>query len=330
MATLDAKNLTLADHAKRLDPTGKVSKIVEMLGQANPMIDDMTFVEGNLTAGHRTTIRTGLPTVYWRKINQGTPSSKSTTAQVDEGCAMLEARSQVDVKLAALAGDLAAFRLSEASPFVEAMSQEASQTLIYGNTALAMEEFTGLSTRYSSLSATNGRNILSGSGSGSDNSSIWLIGWGDNTVHGIFPKGTKAGIQHKDLGEQDAFDASNNRFRAFMDLWNWDMGVVVKDWRYAVRIANLDVSNLGAKSSAADLIELMIKAIHRFPMLNGIKPVFYTSRSVMQALDIQKRDDVISGGGLVYDNVDGKPVNSFRGIPVKICDSILETETAVS
>lgn len=330
MAAIGSSSLTLADHAKRLDPDGKVGKIVEMLNVANPMLEDASFIEGNLVTGHRTNIRTGLPSVYWRRINQGVASSKSTTAQVDEGCAMLEARSQVDVELANLAGDLGAFRLSESAPFVEAMGQEASQTLIYGNSSTAPEEFTGLATRYSSLSAQNAQNIISASGSGSDNTSIWLIGWGENAVHGIFPKGSKAGLEHRDLGIDDAFDANNNRFEAYMDIWKMKVGLVVRDWRYAVRICNIDVSNLVAKSSAADLTDVMTKAIHRFPSMSGIRPVFYAGRSVVQMLDIQRRDDVTAGGQLTYQNVDGKIVSSFRGIPVKICDSILETESAVA
>jgi hypothetical protein len=331
MAAVGGSVLTLADHAKRLDPSGKVGKIVELLTVANPMIADASFIEGNLVTGHRTNIRTGLPTVYWRMINAGVPSSKSTTAQVDEACGMLEARSQVDKDLANLAGDLAAFRLSEAKPFVEAMSQEAASTLIYGNSAINPEEITGLAPRYSTISgATNAQNIITGGGAGSDNSSIWLVCWGEDTVHGIFPKGSQAGLVHEDIGLADAFDASNNRFRAYLDMWQMKIGLVLKDWRYVVRIPNIDVSNLVAKSSAADLIELMIKATHRIPDLSKGKPVFYASRSVLQMLDIQKRDDVISGGQLTYEQADGKPVMSFRGIPVKLCDAILETEATVS
>jgi hypothetical protein len=330
MSTLGTNNLTLADHAKRMDPSGRISQVVEMLNVANPMIEDASFIEGNLKTGHRTTIRTGLPTVYWRLLNRGTPSSKSHTAQVDEACGMLEARSQVDEKLAKLANDLAAFRLSEARPFAESMSQEAASKLIYGNSATDPEQITGLANRYSSLSATNGRNIINGGGSGSDNSSIWLICWGAETVHGIFPQGSMAGLVHTDLGIQDAFDASNNRFRAYMDLWQWDLGLVVKDWRYAVRVANIDISNLVGETSAADVAKLMVKATHRVVSWASVRPVFYVSRSVHEMLDVQRRDDVKSGGQLSYSEVDGKPVTSFRGIPVKTCDAILETEATVS
>lgn len=330
MATLGATKPTLADWAKRLDPTGKTAKIVELLGQSNEILKDMQWVEGNLPTGHRLTVRTGLPTVYWRLLNTGVPSSKSTTAQVDEMCGNLEARSEVDVDLAALNGNTSDFRLSESTAFLEAMNQEMAGTLFYGNSGTAPEEFTGLSVRYSSLSAANAQNIVVGGGSGADNASVWLVGWGQDKVTGIFPKGMAAGLKHEDLGIGDAFDGSNNRYRAYMDRWVWKCGVAVKDWRYAVRIPNIDISNLVAKSSAADLIELMIKAIHRIPMLDACTPVFYMNRTCFQMLDIQKRDDVISGGGLKYENVDGVPVMTFRGIPVRKCDQLLENEALVS
>lgn len=330
MATIGANKLTLADWAKRKDPTGKTASIVELLGQSNEVLSDMTWTEGNLETGSRITVRTGLPTVYWRLLNTGVPSSKSTTAQVDEMCGNLEARSEVDVDLAKLNGNTAEFRTSEASAFVEAMNQEMVGTLFYGNSGTSPEEFTGLANRYSSLSAGNAQNILSGSGSGSDNASVWLIGWGQDKVTGLFPKSSMAGLEHKDLGEGDAFDASNNRFRAYMDLWKWKCGLAVKDWRYAVRIANIDISNLVAKSSAADLIELMIKATHRIPNLNACTPAFYMNRTCFQMLDIQRRDDMISGGGLVYKEVDGKIIPTFREIPVRKVDQLLETEAQVS
>ena len=333
MAGLNANALTLADWAKRVDPDGKVPSIVELLSQSNEVLMDMQWLEGNLPTGHRTTVRTGLPTVAWKLLNQGTQPSKSTTAQIDESCGVLEAWSEIDKDLALLNGNTAAFRLSEAQAFIESMNIEMAQTLFYGNSGLAPEEFNGLSVRYSSLSAANGQNIISGSGAGSDNSSVWLINWGPQTVHGIFPKGSKAGLMHEDLGEvtvETSAGIAGTRMRAFQDHWQWKCGIALKDWRHAVRIPNIDISNLVSKSSSADLIELMIKAIHRIPSLAMGKPVFYMNRSVKQMLDIQRRDDVISGGGLMYNEVDGKLVPSFRGIPIRTCDALVETEAVVS
>ena len=333
MSTLSANVLTLADWAKRLDPDGKVPSIVELLSQTNDILTDMLFMEGNLPTGHRLTVRTGLPTVAWRLLNQGVQPSKSTTAQVDEQAGMLEAWSEVDKDLAELNGNENAFRLSEAQAFIEAMNQEMAATLFYGNSGTAPEEFTGLAIRYSSLSADNAQNIVDGGGTGSDNSSIWLVVWGAQSAFGLFPKDSKAGLIHEDMGlvtVETTAGIAGTRMRAYQDRWQWKTGLAVKDWRYVVRIPNIDISNLVGKSSAADLVELMIKAVHRVPNIRMGKPVFYINRSCFQMLDIQRRDDVISGGGLVYQNVDGIAQPTFRGIPVRICDALTEAEAQVT
>lgn len=332
MAQLTANVPTLIDVAKRLDPDGKIADIAEMLTQTNEILADMPWLEGNLPTGHRTTVRTGLPSVAWRLLNGGVTPSKSTTAQIDEQCGMLEAYSEVDVELARLNGNDAAFRLSEAQAFLESMNQEMAQTLFYGNSGSAPEEFTGLAARYSSLSANNAQNIVTGGGSGSDNTSIWLINWGRNTVHGIYPKGSTAGLSHKDLGEvtvENANGIGGARMQAFRDHWQWKCGIALRDWRYAVRIANIDVSNLVAESSAADLIKLMIKAMHRIPAMGMGKPVFYMNRTAYQMLDIQAQNKATYTLQTGNDAA-GNPMISFRGIPIRKCDQILETEATVS
>lgn len=333
MAAIGSNVLTLRDFAARLDPDGKVPAIVEMLSQTNEILHDMLWKEGNLPTGERTTVRTGLPSAFWRLLNQGIQPSKSTTAQIDEACGMLEAWSEVDVKLASLNGNTAAFRLSEAQAFIEAMNQEMASTLFYGNSSIDPEEFNGLAARYSSLSAANAQNIVSGGGSGSDQTSIYLVVWGANTIHGIFPKGSKAGLEHKDLGEETVETTAGiagSRMRAFRDQFTWSCGVALKDWRYVVRAPNIDMGALSSNTSPPDIINIMIKMMHRVHNLRMGKACFYMNRSVAQYLDLQRRDDVISGGGLSYKDVDGKIEYSFRGVPVRIVDALLETESVVS
>lgn len=333
MSVLGSNVLTLADWAKRLDPDGKVPDIVELLEQENEVLHDMLWMEGNLPTGHRTTVRTGLPTVAWRLLNQGVQPSKSTTAQIDEACGKLEAWSEVDCALAKLNGNTAEFRLSEGAAFIEAMNQEMASTLFYGNSSVAPEEFTGLAARYSDSTADNGQNIVKGGGAGADNSSIWLICWGARSIHGIFPKGSTAGLAHYDHGEETVETTAGiagNRMRAYRDQWVWDCGIALKDWRYVVRIPNIDISNLVAKSSAADLTELMTKATYRIKSLRAGKCAWYMNRTCLQMLDIQRRDDVKAGGGLVYKDVDGKNVPTFRNIPIRLCDALTESEAAVS
>jgi hypothetical protein len=339
MAVLGTKNPTLLDVAKSLDPSGATADVIELLSQTNEILLDAVWAEGNLPTGHRTTVRTGLPTVVWRKLYGGVPPSKSTRAQVDEATGMLEARNEIDVDVANLNGNTAAFRLSEASSFLEAMNETMASTLFYGDVSVNPERFTGLATRYGTISgAGNANNIIDCGGTGSNNCSIWLMNWGDQTVTGIFPKGSKAGVFHEDLGTIDAFDASNNRFRAVADRWQWKCGIALKDWRYVVRAANINVSDLTTIATAptfpgvngtspVDLIQTMIRMTARIPRQGMGRPVFYVNRTVGEMLRVQALNK--SQNALSVSEAQGQITTSFLGIPIRIVDALLSTETRV-
>lgn len=338
MATLASTVLTLVDWAKRLDPDGKVAYIVEVLSERNEILTNMLFKEGNLPTGEQTTIRTGLPTVYYRLINQGVAKSKSSTAQVTENAAILEARSEVDKDEAELNGNVGAYRLSEAEAFLEAMSQQMATTLFYG-TAANPEEFVGLAARYDDLSANNATNILDAGGTGSDNTSIWLVDWGPQKCFGVFPKGSKAGLMHEDLGLGDAFDSNDNRFRAYMDRYQWKNGLVIKDWRSVVRVANVDVSDLVAQTGtqettdATAIIKMMARAIDRLMEPPGANTSFYVNRTVASHLRVVALDKSASAVTIEPAiNQFGKTIYELRflGVPVRICDAITETESQVT
>ena len=338
MATLATTNLTLADWAKRTDPNGSVPIVAELLSQTNEILQDAVFKEGNLPTGERVVIRTGLPTVYWRALNQGIPSSKSTTAQVDEACGMLEARSEVDKDLAMLNGNTAQFRLSEDTAFLESMNQTQATTLFYGNPSTEPKSFLGLAGRYSTTTGTIGANVLSAGGSGSDNTSVFLVCWGDNTVYCPFPKGSKAGLIHEDLGEQTVYDSSN-RMQAYATRYQWKNGLVVKDWRYVVRICNIDVSDLigqattQTQAASTNIIKLMARAMYRIPNMSMGRCAFYMNRTVhsgmaLAAMDRSQYVLKINEGLTQF----GQPHSwlSFLGVPLRKVDSLLNTEAVVS
>lgn len=348
MATLPTTSgaVTLTDWAKTRDPDGSTATVIELLNQTNEVLQDMLWIEGNLPTGNRTTVRTGLPAPTWRKLYQGVQPTKSVRAQVDDACGMLEARNEVDIKLANLQGDAQSFRLSEAQAEIEGMNQALCQTLFYGDQSVNPERFTGLAPRYSQKSAPNGQNIVDGGGTGTDNTSVWLVLWGQNTVTGIYPKGSKAGLAHKDLGEIDAFDSQTPpaRYRAFADLWNWDCGLTVRDWRYAVRIANIDVSDLvgqtGTQAATAStaLMKLMVQAMARIPMMGMGKAVFYANRTVKEFLGIAALDKsqnavavqpALNQFGTISPGSVGNGTTLFLGVPVRTVDQLLATEARV-
>jgi hypothetical protein len=320
------------DVAKRLDPDGKIDTIVEILAETNEILEDMVWMEGNLPTGHRTTIRSGLPAPTWRKLYGGVQPTKSRTVQVTDTCGMLEAYAEVDKALADLNGNTGAFRLSEDRAHIEGMNQEFASSLFYASEATAPEEITGFAPRYNSLSAENAQNIIQNpSIEGSDNATVWLICWGENTVHGIYPKGSMGGLQMTDKGQVtiENVDSSGGRMEAYRTHYRWDCGLSVRDWRYVVRIQYDQEDLKGDAASGPKLIDLMTQALDVPPSLTMGRPAFYMNRRARSFLRRQMLEK-IAGSTLTMDQIGGKQVLSFAGIPVRRCDALLNTETAVA
>lgn len=330
MAELADTHPTMADMAKRLDPDGSVADIIEMLNETNEILTDMVTVEGNLPTGHRTTVRTGLPAPTWRKLYGGVQPTKSTTRQVTDNCGMLEAYAEVDKAQADLNGNTAKFRLSEDRAHIEGISQEMAETLFYGNEGTEPEAFTGLAPRFNSLSAENADNIVNAGGSGSDNTSIWLVVWGERTCHGIFPKGSKVGLQQTDKGQVtiENIDGNGGRMEAYRTHYRWDLGATLRDWRYVARIPNIDVSDLGTLANTKNLITWMIQASERIPSFGAGRPVWYVNRTIREKLRLGIQEKIANN--LSWESVAGKRVMMFDEIPVRRVDALLNTEAAVS
>lgn len=336
MTTKSANNPTLADLAKVTDPNGAIADVIEVLNETNEILMDMTWVEGNLTTGNRTTVRTGIPRPTWRKMYGGVSPTKGRTAQIDDTCGMMEAYSEVDKALADMApSGAAAFRATEDRAHIEGMNQEMAETLFYGDETLAPEEFTGLAPRYSDTSAENGVNIIDGEGSGSDNASVWIICWSPITVHGIIPKGSKAGLQQRDLGETTIEDASNGsnsgRMQAYRTHYRWDCGLTLRDWRYVVRIANIDRSELtkDASGSSADLNDLLHDGIQQIPNTSMGRTVIYMDKQILSYLRKQSAN-AVSSSTLTTDMLGGTMQTSWSGYPIRRVDALRGDEAAVA
>lgn len=334
MSTLSIAYPTLLDVAKATDPNGSIADVAEILNETNEVLDDMVMKEGNLATGHRGSIRGGLPAPTWRKLYGGVVPSKSRYAQVTDACGMLEDYAEVDKALANLNGNTAAFRMLEDKGHIEGMSKEMASTLFYGSESTTPEEFTGFGPRFNDQAAENGSNILTDAATpdGSDNTSLWLVVWGDN-VHGIYPKGSKGGLSMTDLGEVTAGDATNGYYQAYRTHYKWDLGLHVKDWRYVVRI-NIDQEDLVKNAaSGPDLLDLMAQACELVPNINAGRPVFYCNRTVRGFLRRQimnkTTNSTLSIEQITRPNGALVRVPMFDGIPVRRCDAITNAETGI-
>jgi hypothetical protein len=322
----------------------------------------MSMMEGNTQTGHVTTIRTGLPAIAWRSINVGIQPSKSTTKQLTVAAGMLEGMGKVDEKLVELASDGQAFRLSEVSPFMESFSQTLSTTLFYGDTRVNPDRFTGLSAYYSFLNAAyqanpdallnpsatlpdSGRNVFDasintqgqtfGDPSQSKNCSLWLLCWGEQSIHGFFPKGGSAGIKHEDKGKWLVDDGRGlgASYWAWVDQYRAELGLVVRDWRQGVRICNIDTVALASAGDDVDLsaniFKNAIQAVNYLQFPEGGKVCWYANRFLKTYLEVKamnKANNFISFETLA----DGRKVTKLMGYPIRRVDALLNTEAQVS
>lgn len=336
MAALSALLPTYLDFASREDTDGKISGIIELVSRTNQILQDATPIEGNLQTGHKTTIRTGLPTCTWRLLNYGVQPSKSITAQVVDTCGMLEAYAEVDKALADLNGNTSAWRLSEDSAFLESMSQAMATALIYGDQMANPEQFTGLMPRYPLFRnvvldpAHSSYNCLNNAGAtAAVETSIYLVVWGPNTVHTIYPKGSAAGFVHEDLGRVTLTDSATpaGRFEGYRTHYKWDIGLTVRDWHYVVRICNIDSGTITA--GVQTVVDNMIRAYYAVPNIQAGNACWYMNNLVLWSMVLQAR--ATPNMMLTWEDWSGKgKIPYFMGIPIRRVDAILNTEALVT
>lgn len=333
MATLTNLSLDMLDIAKRCEDK-KVATVIELLHQENMILQDALAMECNSGKEHIHTIRTGLPAVTWGRLYKGIAQSKSLTQQVTDTTGFLEGRSPVDTRLLEMnPGKQAQIRMQEGMAFIEAMSQEMASGIFYHDTATTPEKFKGLGARYGvSGGGGAGNQIVKAGGSGSDNTSIWFVTWGDRYTHLLYPEGTSAGVSRQDRGVQQELDENGDKYYVEEEEFRWHIGVAVKDWRYNARIANIDVSDMQAGS--VDLYKYMRQAYYKLQstFVPGGRQAIYCNRDVMEVLD------ALATNGGSWDNfvrlqtreIEGRMVTTYRGIPIRVTDAILNTESAVA
>lgn len=335
MSIFGAGVLTLADLNSRLKE-GKMipeSEIVEVLNQRNDVLDDILFKEGNLTTGHKFKVRTELPEPIWRKLYQGIPNSKSKVKTVTETCGMLTAKSSVDVAEVKLSDDPQEYRRNEDKAFIEGFGQKVARSLFYEDQKIHPEAITGLTPRFNSLSGEKFEQVIPAGGASTDNASIWLVGWGENGAFCIFPKGSKGGLEQEDLGKQQVPDADGNTYSAYQTEFRWNLGLAVRNYKNIVRIANIDMSDLKTAGSANDtsakIENLMIEALDQIQTPSSVKLAFYMPKKIKTMLTIRvlnKANTFLK----VEDYMNRQNVLKFMGVPIRIVDQLVETESVVA
>lgn len=328
---------TLLDVARLSGPDGAPAKVAEVLTQWNEILDDIPWVEGNLPTGHKSVLRANLPVPTYRLLNQGVVPVKSTGNQIVDDVAQMVAYAEVDKTLVNLSSNPQAFRFGQDKAIIQGMGQSLASTLIYGDSSTTPEKFNGLASRYYSVagSATSGQ-IIDALGTGTDNTSIWLVGWNEESIFGIYPKGSTGGLQQKDLGQVTLLDANGGRYEGYRSYYEWNCGISVPDYRFVVRICNIDVSDLRTAGDGTDtssnLFKYMSMALDLLPPVGNFRPVFYMNNTVKSMLRVKlisksnlwlSLDDMKGASGIM------RPTLAFQGVPCRRIDAITNTEARI-
>lgn len=351
MAVITSNVMTLADIASSLDPDGKPARVINLLSQSNPVVARMPYMEGNLPTGHKTTALVSQPTLQSRSFNQGVASQVSKRTQVTEVCGMYEGVSEIDARLADIGGNPDAMRMGEDRAMAQGLGQGFATKMFYGDPASDPNDFKGLAVRYGTTSTAYGaqaKNVLDGGGTGANNASIWLVTWGENTTMGIYPKGTQAGLRHEDKGKIIKWSLNNGAetsYEVYQSRWYWDAGLAVQDWRYNVRIANIDTTKVGANTASFDLLEALDYSLRLLPTIGGsaslnaapTDPAYaigggrteiYMNRTLATALASQARYS--RNMYLTKGQFGAGSILAYQDVPIVVTDALLNTEAQVT
>jgi hypothetical protein len=311
--------------------------IIEVLSQLEPFYADANVMKANKGSSHMVSMRTGLPSVTWGALYQGIPQSKSGYTSVEDTTGFLEGLDAIDTRLVDLEPENSAkLRAMESLGFMESFSQMIGSAIWYSNVAVSPKQFHGLFARYNTLANAN---VIDGGGVGSDNTSIAFVTHGDAQTSIIVPKSVPAGLQTEDMGKQRVLDGNMNPYYVLERIFRQHIGLTVKDWRYNARIANIDVSDVTA--GTVSLNKLMSKAYYQLQGRRAYKmekqgeaspgrTVIYMNRQMMQALDAEASNATLNSALRIGRmELEGQEVNTWRGLPIRETDSLLNTETRV-
>ena len=343
MATIGNSFRGIIDHYASTNRNGDVIPAIEALHRLNPLMQDAHVIDCNDGSGHISRIRTGLGDVAWGQLYKGIIQSKGTSMQVRDTTGFVERLATIDVRYLEKVKNPAAERADEANVALEAIAQDVQVNFFYADTATTPERFKGVAARYNAIAngGAAASQIIDGGGTGSNNTSIWILGWGPSGTSLITPEGSTAGIQRKDMGVQRVYDELNRPYFAKEEYFRQDIGVKVSDWRQNVRIANIDIN--AVKAGTVDLFALLRRGYYKMQNrrdslientdgnVTGIKPIIYMNRDLLEALDALSTNSGASDNKirLMPEEIAGKEIKGYREMPIRETDALINAEQRV-
>lgn len=322
------RDFTAANSAERV--------IINMLEERTPLFKNAQSMPANDGMQHKTALITSLPSSSTKVINAGVKASKPTLKEAIFDVAQFQTRVQFDADVENVGVLTQKFKMANASAAVESLGQKAEETLFYGDGAVG--SIYGIQHYYNDLSGATAKNIISCGGSTANKqTSIYLLGIGENAFHLIHAADAPAGIKRTDLGIQTQTLDDGSQIDWKIEKWNLNLGSALIDWRTCGRICNIELTaagNLYAEDSSGAAKVVNAIASRATVLLNRLKGNygklgFYCTPDVLSLLTNQAFNKANGSIGFTQDESGHQRVTLW-GIPIYKSDVILETEAVVA
>ena len=349
----------------------QMGAIIFAMAEVNTMFLDCPYMQMNYDLVHKVNVTASMPEVHYRDNNEAIPSGKSVTEQRTFTTARFESKSEMDEMAAEVGGPerLKFNRWYQGKQHVQAHSQALADLFIDGSPTLPDNAGTqGDDQNYRKVKGFNdylhtldtdvatSNQIISFDSveSGEALTSIYLVFWGPQACHGIYDKGSYAGLRRIDHGKQMIVGKIPTRFgsgggevgsfQGYREQYITSHGLVVADTRQLGMVTNIntitpgrvktDPGGTGAGFDATlevkDILDAMIQLTYRIESLQNGRGVWYCNRTIMQALHRAALNKVTIGGGLNFMNYGGQMVSSFLGFPIRQQDAIPNTQVRIT
>lgn len=346
MAEIGGRYFTFRDIEAGKRPDGTFdADVVNLMSQENPVLKDIPWKQCLRGREDVTTIRTGVPDAVLRMYYEGVRGSKGTKKQVVNSCATCSTAIEFDWRLYEQTDNRAAFLGDEQRAHADVIGQLVATALFYGDIAANPKGINGFAKTLSVYGA-NGSTVCNdtanaahyvysagATGGNAHRRSIFLIGWGARSAHGIYPQGTSAGIQMGQVRSQYIDDGSNDHKQLLVGIQeiNWDIGLNIRDFRYCGRIGDIDIGGLFKAPSDQDFVDItaLIRRMLCRVKAEGVTQRLYMPRVVWEGI-VYQFGALTQGNAIKFQDLEQKKDASVMGIPVAFNDALNVDEAALT
>lgn len=335
------KQYTLLERAKTSIDGKTVLPAVDVMDKmgVGEFIQDVPFFECNSGLKHRISRTTDRPTSTRPKFYGGTRPNMSTEQVLFEPCVEFTQRSEIDERLLKTIKNGEEMRRQKDMPHAAGIIDDFVYDLFNSVRTSGSEYINGLSARLGTISnpyhtTTSLPYVWDNGGTDTGNlTSLYIVEWGPQAVHCLYPdpqvrgEGT-LGMSIRNEGREPIKDANDSlaTYYAMVTTFSFWFGLAVwNDWKIA-RIANIhyDEKNSGALND-----NIIIKALRHGKFNRGATRI-YGNAFIGTQIDIRAKDKGNTFWGTT--EVFGKEINQIQGIPFRMLDDtiITNTETLVS